>query len=665
MKTIRLLMPVVFAAVLGLISATSLALADGPWEKLPGPDGGYACPVVIDPTNPNILYTATGSGVFKSTDAGATWAAAGQEAVFAYTADMVLSPQMPTVLYALGQPTTGKVTVFKSSDGGQTWQKRNAGLEEYSLNRLAVNPLLPSTLYVAAGNGGVYKSVNGGDSWQSSGLGNEYIDSIAVDPQTPTTLYAGGWSGVFKTTNEGQSWQKIISGIDAKSLVVDPIAPDILYAIGNNGVYKTTNGGQNWQPMNNGLENVFVRELVVHPFTPTILAVLNANRVYTSTNGGANWNLARTFDKARFVLCLAMEPSQSVILYAGTFSHGMEKSSNGGQNWQTINQGLNNQTVLTIIADPLSPTTLYAGGHGLHKSSDNGQTWQRLMFSDTLDFFVVWSLATDPVTPTWLYALANTYGETGTENAFFRSNDAGLSWTRVTTPNGIDANGTNVVVVNPLTPSILYAGGGGVYKSLNRGANWTLMDNGLNDGVAGLAINPLSPDTLYAGGYNGGVYTTANGGQSWQKVYQFEGSFEFGAPNIVTLMVDPLIPTTVYAVADGWLEPSRIFQSIDGGQTWQNITENLPATNVHQNQQIAADPIRPGVLYAGTDKGVYRRIGNGWQPYGLQNTNSVEALYTVPLSPTVLYAGAIGGLYRRALPQKWLIYHFPIILKGH
>ena len=248
---------------------------------------------------------------------------------------------------------------------------------------------------------------------------------------------------------------------------------------------------------------------------------------------------------------------------------------------------------------------------------------------------IVLALAVDPTAPSTVYAATNGGG-------FFRSADAGASWTAINT--GVGAVGTFTMTgltVDPLNPARVYASGttgpgGGVFKSTNGGASWTFTSLGfVGDIVA--AGDPLAPDTVYALG--SGVLRSSNAGASWTEVQA--GSF-------FTLTVDPTTPRTVYAGST-----SSIMKSTDGGATWAFKGAGLGSDRV---EAIAVHPTTPSVVYAGLDDfGVYKSIngGDSWTsigPVAGASNLSVTGLAIDPADPNTVYAAGFAtagfGVYK-------------------
>ena len=251
---------------------------------------------------------------------------------------LAIDPATPTTLYA----GTGS-GVLKTTDGGGNWRAANTGLTNTTVFALAIDPVTPTTLYAGTGNG-VFKTTNGGEDWHwansgipkaITGLTNPtaYPDvyALAIDPKTPTTLYAGtvpfvytgSWrnltGGIFKSTNGGENWRIVARGNSAfRSLVVDPMTPDTLYAGKTGGVLKSTNGSQDWSTINSGLTCAVVNALAIAPETPTTLYAGTSCGLLKSTNGGGNWSAANTALTKTNILALAIDPNTATTLYVVT-----------------------------------------------------------------------------------------------------------------------------------------------------------------------------------------------------------------------------------------------------------------------------------------------------------------------------------------------------------
>ncbi len=326
--------------------------------------------MAIDPLVPNTLYGGSDyHGVFKSTDGGMRWHEINSGLPIPLRIGrLAVDPREPSTVYA----GTGGSGVFKSTDAGASWTAVNTGLPkttfyvdktEYvygtgptiAVFDLALDPKNPNIVYVSIYGSGVFKSINGGASWSAINIGlnpqifdfkeikdePDYVTAIAIDPQNPSTVYAGAVrSGVFKSTNGGASWSDTgVSFEDRKSgrrgvhaLVIDPQVPGTLYvATYVSGVFKSTNGGVSWVAVNKGLPG----------------------------SGNSYWNTNT----------LAIDPKVSRTVYVGT-NRGVFMSMNGGASWADVSSGLPVSSSIYsslvygvgfITIDPQVTNTIYAG----------------------------------------------------------------------------------------------------------------------------------------------------------------------------------------------------------------------------------------------------------------------------------------------------------------
>jgi len=319
--------------------------------------------------------------------------------------------------------------------------------------------------------------------WTSHGPVGASVTALAIDPRTPSTLYAGTLDGVFKSTDGASSWQAVNTGFPYKpdffygvfALAIDPSTPSTLYAGTLDGVFKSTDGASSWQAVNTGLigstDYFDVLALAIDPHTPSTLYAGTLDGVFKSTDAGGSWQavnmgLISSTDYV-LVLALAIDPRTPSTLYAGTLD-GVFKSTDAGGSWQAVNAGLTfaRAGILALAIDPRTPGTLYAGGGpgddygtGVFKSTDGATSWQAVHDATLSKYAHVFALAIDPSTPSTLYA--------GTLDGVFKSTDGASSWQAT----GLAEPDITALAIDPNTPSTVYAGtadrgrgGGGVFK---------------------------------------------------------------------------------------------------------------------------------------------------------------------------------------------------------
>lgn len=235
--------------------------------------------------------------------------------------------------------------MYKSTDGGASWQAANTGITPspagyVGVNDMAIDPQNPQNIYIAPYY--LQKSVDGGNAWSRTGWVTENPQAymLAIDPKTPTTLYAGSNHGIYKSTDGASTWKYMTGTKVAYALAIDPNNPAVLYEAVSSGLFKSSDGGASLSPINSNLTSVKT---------------------------------------------IAVDPRNSANIYVGTFGSGVYKSSDGGTTWNAANQcypvngnatSLNNATVEVFVFDAADSSIIYLGaGDGIYKSVDGGAHW--------------------------------------------------------------------------------------------------------------------------------------------------------------------------------------------------------------------------------------------------------------------------------------------------
>jgi photosystem II stability/assembly factor-like uncharacterized protein len=222
----------------------------------------------------------------------------------------------------------------------------------------------------------------GPGAWTSGGPYGARVDRLAIDPRTPSTLYATTNGDVFKSIDSGASWAPVISSVAV--LAIDPTTPSTLYAVtSSSDLFKSLDSGATWAGISTFLPSRLV-SLAIDPITPsTLYAGTYYDGVYKSIDSGATWTAANTGLVGQYTCCLyylVVDPTTPSTLYAATPYDGVFKSTNAGGTWAPANTGLTSHTVGALVIDPATPSTLYVGTlfNGIFKSTNGGGTWQLL-----------------------------------------------------------------------------------------------------------------------------------------------------------------------------------------------------------------------------------------------------------------------------------------------
>lgn len=370
--------------------------------------------LAIDFQDPQVLYAGVydEAGVYKSTDGGKRWVAMNAGLTDVTISGVVTDPRDSQTVYITASPGG----VSKSTEGGRKFASMNTGLPNPPVN-LTIDPKDPQVLYAVVPllrqgvranfpSAGIFKTTNGGRDWTSinegldpdSGSSIDLPDvfaKVVIDPQNSQTLYVADiLTGLYQSINGGEDWESINENLRrALTVVIDPTNSQTLYAglhslsplpgtLGRGGVVKSTNGGGDWISINQGFpanpSGAFppIPALVIDPSNPQIVYAavggVQSPGLYKSTNGGESWRKGNGIPLQFGVHCIAMDPQNSQILYAGTNAilsadpGGVYKSIDGGETWAPLNNGFPRTGgiglgVFSLAIDYQNPNTLYAG----------------------------------------------------------------------------------------------------------------------------------------------------------------------------------------------------------------------------------------------------------------------------------------------------------------
>ena len=515
---------------------------------------------------------------------------------------LVIDPLHPQTIYS-GSWHDG---VFKSTDGGTQWIAMNTGLPAYPSSYdptpghiaryVALNPLSPTIVY-AGTNEGVYKTTNGGDSWIPTGKwsGEQNVDALAVAPSSPDIIYAAAQK-LYKSTDGGGHWTEIRFNFPMvpRDIFVDPSNPDRVFASG----YVSTDGGNNWQSFDYG------RPILFDPTSPQTLYAGS----YKSTDGGITWTkLPLGLGTVR-----AISPSAAQTLY-GADKTKIYKSTDGGATWQSIvwwSPGIDsdNIAIAFMTFDTSSPETAYAiCQKGIFKTTDGGSRWKIIMPGfPTYAELGINSLAVSPSKQETLYVATS-------ESGVLKTKNGGKSWICLNSPDmGLMGLTASSVALDPSSPETIYAGTAtGIYKSTDGGDHWSTSFAYYP--IFSLAINPSSPQIVFAG-MSDGILRTTDGGSSWYQWYP-----AWGTVNVIA--IDPLHPQTIYAGQE-----ASIVKSTNGGTTWKTVYSR-DGYSSQPVKMLAINPISPQTIYAGGGgvEGGFIVSTDGGSSWGMTNLGSIRA----------------------------------------
>lgn len=670
----------------------------GQWT--PKSDGVGALAIgalAVAPSNDAVVYAGTGegslagdsyfgNGVIKSTDGGNTWSqVSGDYFQGVSISRIVVDPTNPSHVYAAvlrgrggARRTTPAVHsrfgIWESNDGGVNWTLlKEAKSESNGATDLEIDPRNPRILYSSFWGDAIYKSTDGGASWNPimSGLpaGADYAStatrfSIAISHPSASSaavLYAGfDWADaagyhparVFKSTDAGASWAMLPAGANGTDGVedycgtqcfydnvieVDPANPNVVYAGGSygydlspqsGGIYRSTDGGQTWLNLGWDLHPDF-HALAMDPSNPSHVLIGNDGGVWYSDDRGGRPS--------------AGDPLSSV-------------------DWQDLNDGGLSITQFTsIAANPSRPTRFWGGtqDNGTMRIAAGTQFWYDLAGGDGGQALV------DPTD--WHYVYGTYYGISP-----YRITDGGGSFfSNQYIRNGIDLHDRSdfyiPYTINRDNPKQLFLGTFRLYRTDNAKApsagdvKWKAISPDLTSGCTGIAPNGARNCSISAVGVGGGtgVYTGALDGYVYvspdaqvsdSPTWTRADRGELPKRPVASIAVDRSNYRIAYLGYSGFnaatpSRPGHVFRTADGGQSWADITGNLPDSPVNS---VVLDPSYANTLYAGTDVGTFVTYDGGAHWSALGTDMPVVSVWQVDLDPAnrVLVAGTHGrGAY--------------------
>ncbi|HEX6159094.1 MAG TPA: hypothetical protein VF111_02940, partial [Thermoanaerobaculia bacterium] len=268
-----------------LLSATPLAAQ---WRRA-GLFGADVRALIADPTNPDRLFLGTSGGeVYVSTDGAKSWTNPRYGIPFpGYIVDNLVLDREGR-LWAASWGLWGGGVIAVSSDGGKTWSRRDAGLEDFSVRAIAIDPK-DSRFLVVGGLTGVYRSKNDGQTWEK--ISDQInVESLAIDPRKRDTIYVGTWRQGWRTDDGGKSWMHIANGMvldtDMFAIHIDERNPDNVWVSTCGWVYNSKNRGDLWTRYRDGFNNRRIHDVKTDPCDPNTVYAGSVAGLYRSDDGG-------------------------------------------------------------------------------------------------------------------------------------------------------------------------------------------------------------------------------------------------------------------------------------------------------------------------------------------------------------------------------------------
>jgi photosystem II stability/assembly factor-like uncharacterized protein len=722
--------------------ANSGAMLSLTWVKTGGPIGGLGYDVRFGETwngtiDPSVMYvTDNYSGVNKSIDGGNTWFTTNN----GITKRSGTSGDAVPVFSLTVDPNDGNkiwiglkdaIGVYKSTNAGASWVEATPSSAEpnFAFRGFSIQKGNSNIVYAAGEipsgitgkefdkvRGRVYRTANGGATWTTVWEGDNLARYVIIHPDNEYLLYIStgifdreawnsnclgmppsnpGGVGVIKAVSydRGLNWVTTpindgLTDLYVGSLVMNPVNPNILLAgAGNNscsylpgyvstgGVFLTEDGGQSWTKT---LGNDAIISVEFSPSNPNIAYAGSKFRFYRSLDGGHTWSIVAGGSSfwwgppgviAGFPIDILVNPNDPFTLFANNYGGGNVKSIDGGVTWSLASKGYTGALMFDLAVRPSNPSVVYATARsGLFRTLNGGSSWYGLI-TPPINEPETYSVVLKPDNPQIVLTASELLGYV------FRSTNGGSSWTKVfTIPGVIPGDPTNMqgfkrMIFAPSSTDLIYAGTcrginlltdtstcKGIYRSLDGGLTWEEAndDNTRYQCIHDIAIDPRFPGLIYAASNSGGLFRTFNGGASWTTL-----SLPFA--DVRTVAIRPDQPDIVYAGTEG----NGVYMSINGGNTW---TPSVIGMNANEKiWSIVFNPAWPSEVWAGSQtSGVYR-----WDPleslWTFVNSGlEMRAITHLEFSNdgSVLYANTWGGgVYRMGNLPPLSNNYLPAILK--
>ncbi len=591
--------------------------------------------IAVASSDRNIIYVASGeglhrpdlsvgNGIYKSTDAGRTWTHLGLRDSQQIPA-LAVDPRDPNRVFAavLGHPygPNEERGLFRSTDGGQTWQKVISRDENTGASDVEIDPSNPDVVYASMwevregpwedGNevngtgGGLFKSTDGGNTWHplTNGLPKDLSQIyVAVAPSDPHRLYAtlgmtSGTLAVYRSDDAGENWLKVtddprpsgrIGGGDLPIPRVDSKNADIVYSA-STVTMKSTDGGKTWFGFRGAPGGDDYQNLWINPNDPKIILLVSDQGALVTVNGGASWSSWYNQPTAQ-IYHVSVDPTFPYRVCGGQQESGSVCISSRGNDGAITYREWHPVGVIEygyVAPDPLDPDIIYGGGRSevtkFHWSTGQVQNITPIPLRTS-------KYRTDRTEPT-MFSPIDPHTLYFASNLLFKTTDGGNSWQAIS-PDLTRENPGIPASVGKLVPKDADKKRGVIYA---------------------LAPSFKTVTTLWAGTDDGLLWLTRDGGKKWNDITPKELT---PWSKVTQISASHFDDDTAYASVSRFRindQHPYIYRTHDGGKSWSLITTGLP--DFGPVDTVREDPVRKGLLFAGTENAVWVSFDDGdrWQ----------------------------------------------------
>lgn len=606
--------------------------------------GGSIGAVAVSEYDHNVIYVGGGEktvrgnvsygyGMWKSVNAGKSWQQIGLENS-RHISRIRIHPRNPDLVFAavmgdLYQPTEER-GVYRSQDGGETWNRVLFANENAGAVDLTFDPTNPRILYASTwrinrtpyslNSGGegsdLWKSTDGGDTWEkisgNKGFaeGTLGIIGVTVSPANPERVWAlveANEGGLFRSDDGGMNWRKVNSDRSLRQrawyytrIYADPKDEEVVYVV-NVSYHKSTDGGNTFKSFR--APHGDHHDLWIAPEDPQRVIIGDDGGAQVSFDGGENWSTPDNQPTAQFYrvttdnhfpfrIYAAQQDNSTVRIL-----HRTEGRSIDREHWESTAGGESAH----IAVDPTDNDVVYGGSYGGYLTRVNHRTGERRAIN-------VW-----PDNPMGYGAEGMKYRFQWNFPIFFSPNDPQKLYVASNHLHMSENGGQSWKIISPdLTrnDSARLVSSGGPITQDNTGVEYYCT-------IFAATESQLEPGLLWAGSDDGLIHLSRDGGENWENVTP-QGMPEWMMINSIS--VDPFEKGGVYVAGTryklGDYAP-YLYRSQDYGKTWKRITNGID--EAHFTRVVRPDLTRKGLLYAGTETGMYVSFDDGasWKPFQL------------------------------------------------
>ncbi len=630
-----------------LTPATDVAAS---WECV-GPTniGGRITALASHPVHPERLYAgAAGGGVWRSNDAGQTWAACWSDQDILNIGALAIDQKNPETIYVgtgeanLSSDSYPGVGLYKSPDGGKNWQllasSDRTGLPK-RIGVIAVDPF--DSKHVLVGGvgfaevsstgkdmGGMYVSFDSGITWKRQTFisnQNYWCHSIVFDPKNKGRIYAtfteqGAKSGIWRSTDGGKKWEHLTKGLPESalfgrtSLAISPSKPEVLYAFSKNeasgdkdlllGVFRSANGGDSWKDIHgthfHGEGQIsYGNSIVVHPTDPNHV-ICGGVDLHRTRDGGKTWKKITHWDAERGDPMYAHADHHALLMPAAAPGRvydgndgGVDVSENDGTSWTNRSSGLAVTMFYDMDVSQVDPL-LFGGG-----AQDNGTVATRQGLENGF-------VSIDSGDGGWNIFDPKDAGHvfTSAYNLLIqRYHSLDRKPVDVSPPASTDEQNSVwmcFIAMDPSDSETLFTGSTRVWKTTDDANTWKPVSKNLDGSpISAIEIATANRRRIYVGTENGGLFRSSDGGATWSPNIS---SSVLPGHTITRIESHPNDADLAYLTVANFGH-AHLFRSHDGGLTWEDADKGQLPDVPHHAVLIRDDQL--GKVYVGNDAGVF------------------------------------------------------------